>query len=313
MAWAGALLALLCTMPQGVQAQARQSSEAKRAASEHFRRGVELYQEGAYRPALIELKRAHEIAPDYRVLYNIGQAHYALAEYVDAIRAFESYLAQGGSELAAARQEEVSHTLAGLKQRVASLRITTDYEDAVIRVDGVKAGMSPVTMTVNVGRHEVYAETADGANGSQTIDIAGGDKRTIALRLSAPALAAAEPELPPPPPPPPPAGMSKRGRWGVALLSSGAAVAAAGAVMAVLAKQADSDYDAALRARPGSPTAIRSAHEDLQRNAWVADALFGTAAVLGVTGLVLLWVREPEHASVQVGFGPQSVFATGRF
>ena len=39
-------------------------------ARAHFSRGVEFYKEGDYRTALIEFKRAYEVLPNYKVLYN---------------------------------------------------------------------------------------------------------------------------------------------------------------------------------------------------------------------------------------------------
>ncbi|HEY6459174.1 MAG TPA: hypothetical protein VIY73_03455, partial [Polyangiaceae bacterium] len=45
-------------------------------AREHFGRGVRMYQEDDFRGALIEFSRAYELAPNWAVLYNVGQSHY---------------------------------------------------------------------------------------------------------------------------------------------------------------------------------------------------------------------------------------------
>lgn len=331
--WALGLALLVFGTPELARAEPRAaraaSADAKRTASVHFRRGVELYQEGAYRAALIELQRANEIAPDYHVLYNIGQTHYALAEYVEAIRALEAYLAQGGSDIPGTRKEEVESALVELSKRVATLRITADRDDATVSVDGVEVGKTPLSeaVSVSVGRHEVKAEAADGASASDTIDVAGGDQRTLALTLAAPLVAApvaaALPSIATPAAPPPAEGrwarLSGRERWGYGMLTAGVAVGLGGAVMAGLAKKADSDYADALQARPGSPSQLASARDDLKRDAIVADALFGTALAVGVTGLVLVLLRAPaserraERSNLKLGFGPRSLVATGRF
>src|SRR5687767_10373630 len=44
-----------------------------RRAQSHFRRGVDLYEERNYDGALAEFSRAHELVPNYRVLYNLAQ------------------------------------------------------------------------------------------------------------------------------------------------------------------------------------------------------------------------------------------------
>ena len=68
----------------------------------------------------------------------------------------------------------------------------------------------------------------------------------------------------------------------------------------------------------GDANKINSAHDDLKRNSAVADALFGTAIVTGVTGLVLVLLKEKkeqpqEPKNFEVGLGVHSIVAKGRF
>jgi tetratricopeptide (TPR) repeat protein len=315
--WAIALVVLIFSSAAVVRADSG-SPDAKRAASVHFRRGVELYQEGAYRAALIELQRANEIAPDYRVLYNVGQTHYALGEYVESIRAFEAYLSQGGAEVPAARKEEVTNSLTELNKRVATLRITVDRDGATISVDGVVAGKSPLpgAVALSVGRHSVTAELEDGSNASEIIDVAGGDQRTLSMTMSAPIVA--EGAGGPPRPETWWGKLSVQDRWGYSLLATGIATGIAGGVMAGLAKKSDSDLNDALKQPQGDAGTIGSARDDLKRNSAIADALFGTAIVTGVTGLVLVLVKEKEkkpeeEKDFEVGLGFRSIVAKGRF
>src|SRR5262249_23789803 len=41
-------------------------------ARAHYSKGVQLYNEGSYDAALVELERANKLAPSYRILYSIG-------------------------------------------------------------------------------------------------------------------------------------------------------------------------------------------------------------------------------------------------
>ena len=77
----------------------RRGPEVARASKRSLNRGVELYQDEAYRAALIEFERAYEISPDYRLLYNIGGTKLQLQDFLGAARAYERYLTEGGDEV----------------------------------------------------------------------------------------------------------------------------------------------------------------------------------------------------------------------
>src|SRR6266540_2275305 len=68
----------------------------------HFDRGIELFGEGSYEAALVEFDRAYQIAPSYRIQYNVGRIHRQLNHYAEALNAFQEYLTRGGSSIPAA-------------------------------------------------------------------------------------------------------------------------------------------------------------------------------------------------------------------
>src|SRR5438046_1076480 len=72
------------------------SAAAVNDAAKHFQRGVTMYTEADYRAALVEFRRAYEIAPNATVLYNIAQTYYQLQDYAGALVTFERYLAEAG-------------------------------------------------------------------------------------------------------------------------------------------------------------------------------------------------------------------------
>ena len=108
---------------------------ARLKASLHFQRGVELFQEGAYRAALVEFERAYDIAPDYRLLYNIGQAKLQLQDYLGASQSYESYLVQGGTEISQARRQAITKALERLRKRVGHLAVTANRTGAEVLID----------------------------------------------------------------------------------------------------------------------------------------------------------------------------------
>src|SRR5688572_20736629 len=68
------------------------TQEQIKDAGRHFQRGVALFSEADYPGALVEFKRANEIAPNAAVLWNIGQTQYQLRNYAAALTTFEKYL-----------------------------------------------------------------------------------------------------------------------------------------------------------------------------------------------------------------------------
>ena len=102
------------------------SEQAKVQASQHFRRGVELFQEEAFRAAMAEFQRAYDIAPDYRLLYNLGQTKLELHDYLGAAQSYERYLAAGYLDITPERRAEVEQALAALRERTASVKIAVN-------------------------------------------------------------------------------------------------------------------------------------------------------------------------------------------
>ena len=71
--------------------------------------------------ALVELRRAYELAPSYKLLFNIGQVHLQKSDYASALDSFERYLAQGGDKIARKRRREIEALVEKLRQRVAEV------------------------------------------------------------------------------------------------------------------------------------------------------------------------------------------------
>jgi len=68
---------LALTLPSfTASAQGTVTAAAQTEAASRFKKGLELFKDGDYQAALIELRRANELAPNYNVLYNIGQVYF---------------------------------------------------------------------------------------------------------------------------------------------------------------------------------------------------------------------------------------------
>jgi tetratricopeptide (TPR) repeat protein len=318
--------------PPLAPASAPAAEAARLEASAHFREGVELFREGAFRAALIELERAYELFPDYRVLYNIGQTEMRLGEYVEARWAFECYLAKGGPHVDAPRRQEVERQIDKLEERTARIAISVDQQGAQVFLDGVLVGTAPLPQTfpLSVGRHRVFAVGDDGSTASQLLELAGGDFRDVSLRLSSVprtprvelAAEASEVERPVLPPVQEPAEtvLSRRQRWGIGLLVAGAGVGIGSAALGLHATpKAHRALRDAQEQSPHDAGRIAAATQRFDRYSLATDGLLAGAVGLGLGGAVLLILGDDaapatgERMRVNVGLTPRSVSVHSTF
>jgi hypothetical protein len=156
------------------------------SARSHFAHGVKLYEEDDFRAALIEFTRAYELAPNWGVLYNVGQSYYQLRDYDNALRTLEKYVAQGGDQIPPDRRSQVQHEIEELRGRVAHVTIKASVPGADVTLDDAAIGKSPVgeAVLVSAGRHKLTASKVGYLPTTKLVDIAGGDNLTIALDLA---------------------------------------------------------------------------------------------------------------------------------
>ena len=155
-------------------------------AGKHFERGVSLFDEADYRAALVEFRRAYEIAPNAVVLYNIGETYYQLQNYAAAMTALDRYLNESGES--AEHRPEVQKTLAILRTRVGKVEITTNVPGCEITVDDEFVGKTPFTapVSISIGRRKITAMRAGLPPDTRFVEVAAGDTATAALTLADP-------------------------------------------------------------------------------------------------------------------------------
>ena len=168
--------------------QARGQESATDKARDSFFAGIELFKEGSYEAALAELQKAYQLAPNYRVLYNIGQVQFELHDYVSAYATLKDYLEQGGDEIPEARRSQVDTSLQKLEQRIAYLEVDCNLSDADIRVDDISVGKSPLTapVPVNAGTHRIAAVKPGFAVAARMVSLTGEERVSVKLKIAAP-------------------------------------------------------------------------------------------------------------------------------
>jgi hypothetical protein len=152
-------------------------------AGRHFQRGVQLYNEADYHAALIEFRRAYELAPNPTVLYNIGQTYYQLQNYAGALVAFGRYLTEAGPT--APHRREVETTIDTLQTRVGKVAITNSPPGLDVTIDDELIGRTPIDepIVVSIGRRKVAALRDGRPVENRFVDVAAGD--TVKLTLTA--------------------------------------------------------------------------------------------------------------------------------
>ncbi len=271
-------------------AKPKPSAAAVAQARVHFERAVKLYGEDDFRAALIEFNRAYELAPNWSVLYNVGQSYYQLRDYPNALRTLEKYVAQGGASIPADRRAQVDHEIDELRGRVAHVTLASNAVGAEVSVDDVPIGQTPITLPqlVGAGRHTFRATKAGSPPATQIVDIAGGDNLTVTLTFAdaarvvplAPVVAA--------PPPPRPSYVPA-----IAALAVGGAGIVAGAVFGGLAVGNKSSLDGECQGK-ACPASAQGDIDAYARNGAVSTVAF----VVGGAGLVaatVLFFVERGH------------------
>ncbi|HSN96791.1 MAG TPA: PEGA domain-containing protein [Candidatus Nanopelagicales bacterium] len=313
--------------PAFAQGGAPPSRAAVEEAKRRFQRGRELYEENDFQGALVEMRRAYELAPTYRLLYDIGQVYYQLQDYPNALRTFTKFLQDGRGEITQQQRDDVQREIDKLRGRVATLRITTNRLDAEISIDDVPVGKTPLAdpILVSPGRRKITATLKGHAPAIKTVEIAGQETQDVSLDLAEPATPGEA--LPPQPPVDArqPAPMASSGQSiapiAVAWTVTGACAIGA-AVTGGLALGASSDLASKRETLGSSRTVLDDAKSQTQTLALVSD-VFLVATAVGAGVSIYLTATHGSSASpapktgsassVRVGLGPGSVSLAGTF
>ena len=285
------------------------------AGRSHFKSGVDSYRDGDLTTALIEFKRAYAAAPNYRLLYNLGQVSHELRDYTEAQRYFQQYLKEGAGEIEPARKQEVELVLAKIANRIASVVVSCNLSGAEIFVDDVSVGKSPMgePVRVSAGTRRISAAISGRQRVTQVVEAGGGDTLVVKLEF-APAVKAeanvahnnaAQPAR------------ESSGPSPALWLGIGTGALGVGAgVMAILAASDSAAYQDALD-RPTTSEELESLHDSATTKALVTDILLG-ATVVGAA--VTVWVAldsgsdsDEREPSAQLSLGAGSVALHGHF
>lgn len=322
----GLLLGVLLLVSAPVTAAQPKGKSDVAAARAHYTKGLELYDEQAYDAALIEFQRAYDIAPAFKILYNLGLVHRQLNDYAGALRSFRQYLEEGGTKVEPKRRDAVEAEIKKLEGRVAQLEIVANVEDAEVLIDDLEVGETPLErpVLVNAGKRKVTIAKSGYVPVTRVVVVAGGDTKKLELELrsgTAPPPAqsgssAGGTSKPEKATKPAPADQEPKRKipwvwWGVT-----GGLAAGTAVAGVLALGAQRDLDDK-KAAPAKKQELDDAASKTRTLAIVTDVLLGCTVVAGAYSAYLTFgpqkEQPPTQARLRVGVGPGQLSLGGDF
>ena len=297
------ILWVLAFVVIAISSVARADDSPTKQAGEHFDRGVGLYGEADYRAALVEFKRAYEIAPNAAVLYNLGQTYFQLQNYASALDAFQRYLAESGDS--PSHKVEVEASVKTLKTRVGTLQITVSLSGSEVTVDDEVVGSTPITVAVavSVGRRKITALHAGHSPEIRYVDVAAGEASKLSIEF--PALGGARPNDQPGQPTSH-ADLARQLWIGTAVLGAGAIT------MGVLAYLDSRSLSDARNSFPASQSDLDSKASRVTLFSAIGDIAGAAAIVTGGVALYLTVSKSKTH-EVQARLLPTGLQLAGTF
>jgi tetratricopeptide (TPR) repeat protein len=268
-------------------------------------RGEALFERGDYDAALAEFEAAYEAIGEhpsrFLVLYNIGQCHERRFRYDVALDYYRRYLDQGGR--AEAGHEEVEANVRALETLLSTLEVSTSAPAAQAFVDGRLAGPVPGEVRVPAGLHVLSVRAEGFVPAERSLQVPAAGRLQVTLE---PTRLSDEYH-----------GISPVFSLVVAGLAVGALGVGIGYGLAAIDQRAQ--LDAALADPVGRwDVTIDPGLAAIRERALVADILYGSAGVLGLTALVLGVVSDWRFGAdardeVSVAIGPGSLHVQGAF
>jgi len=184
-------IVLFATLAQVASQPAGQEAKAKAQAL--MKEGARLYERGDLADALEKFEQAYAQYPSPKLLFNIGQTSRGLGHPIEALDAFEHFLAEA-DDAPADMMAEARLSMSELQAKVGRLLIECSKEGAEISVDGKSVGVAPITNLVRVtpGTHKVAARHPGSTPAYESVDVNAGTVHTVVMRLQPVAAAVAE-------------------------------------------------------------------------------------------------------------------------
>lgn len=172
--------ALAGVLSAGAPARADDAAEARL----HFEIGTSRYQARDYEEALSHFLQAHRLAPTTNTIFNVAQTYLVLQREAEAYRFFSDFMARGDGVASARAVAE--RALRELAPRLARVEVRTTPPGATLFLDRPELGdfgVSPRTLAVTPGSHEVIARLPGHHEQRARVEAVRGQQVDVSLTL----------------------------------------------------------------------------------------------------------------------------------
>jgi len=197
-----AIFALTVMLAQAAPPPLVTPASAKTYAQILLREGTTLFERGETASALRKFEQAYAVFPSPKIWFNVGAAERVLDQPVEALSAFQRFLAEAPQAPAASRLE-AEQAVAALTSSLGRLNVACAVTGVDVSIDGKPAGVTPLTAPIwaTPGQHQLAGQHEGMAPDVQDVTVVAGTERTVILGVHAVETAsAAPPPLPAPVP-----------------------------------------------------------------------------------------------------------------
>jgi len=122
-----------------------------------YEAGRILYADKDYGNAIVKFQRAHELAGDPRLLWNIAVCQKNLRRYSKMLTTIQRYQSEAAALLTDEERAQAVEIIKTVQTFVSALRITVSEGDAEVLIDEEKVGTTPLAapVTVDVGTRKI--------------------------------------------------------------------------------------------------------------------------------------------------------------
>jgi hypothetical protein len=160
------------------------TADARAEAGKQLEAGNRLYEAGKYEEALKRYRAAYDAFPSPKILFNFGEAYFAMGDLVTAAEQYEHLLEEAKLEPGATLRQRAEARLAEIDIKLGRLAVDGKPAGARVKIDGEEAGelpLEPVRQTA--GAHEVTVEKGGFEPESKTVHVRAGETERVTISL----------------------------------------------------------------------------------------------------------------------------------
>jgi tetratricopeptide (TPR) repeat protein len=159
-------------------------ADAKAKATGLLKQGSALFEQGEYQFALDKFEEAYAVFPSPKLQFNIAQANASLGRPVEALNAYETFVARG-ADASPDALADAWRSIAELRAKLGQLKIDCSPAGASVAVDGKEVGLSPIREAIwtRPGAHQVTAQREHYAAAIEAVTTVAGKATTVTIRL----------------------------------------------------------------------------------------------------------------------------------